>query len=197
MRFVDPRKTPFVKPKDRGDLPHLHKPGGFYFVTYRLLDAVVAGRRSELPEAGYDDADPSVLIREYEPPLTLGSCVLRRPDVAKVVQDAFLHFEGQRYNLLTWCVMPNHVHVIFSSAAGFTPSSILQSWKGFTAREINRLLGTTGPRWERESFDHLIRTEASLEKFVKYVNQNPVVAGLCSTSQEWPYGAAGVGFRHA
>ena len=197
MRFVDPRKTPFVEPRDRGDLPHLHKPNGVYFVTYRLLDAVVLGQRAADMPAEVDDVDPAALMKEYEPPLTLGSCVLREPENAAIVQNAFLHFEGQRYNLITWCVMPNHVHVIFTPKAGFSPSSVLQSWKGFTAREINRKLGTSGSVWERESFDHLIRSETSLAKFVNYVDQNPVAAGLCSAPQEWPFGAAGTGFRHA
>jgi REP element-mobilizing transposase RayT len=110
------------------------------------------------------------------------------------VHNAILHFEGERYRLGAWSVMPNHVHVIFGTCAGYTPSQVLQSWKGFTARRANQILQRTGAFWERESFDHLIRNDKALEWFVAYVNNNAVDAGLCIEPANWPYSSAGCNF---
>jgi REP element-mobilizing transposase RayT len=191
MGLADPRRTPFARLQSRGELPHLYKDGGIYFVTFRLADAVIpnAPERS-LPETPTNED----IARASEPPISLGSCVLKRPDIAELVQNALRHFEGERYLLGAWCVMPNHVHVIFGPLPGHTPSDILQSWKGFTARRANQLLGKSGSFWERESFDHLIRNERGREWFAEYVNQNPVEAGFCKAPCEWPYSSAGVGF---
>lgn len=86
--------------------------------------------------------------------------------------------------------MPNHVHAVVSPQLGCTLSQVLQSWKGFTAREANRLLDKSGPFWERESFDHMIRSLHSLERFIDYTRMNPVSAGLCARPEEWPYSSA-------
>jgi putative transposase len=191
MSFADPRKTPFAPLISRGELPHLYKEGGIYFVTFRLADAVLPGAPAiVLPE------NPTCedIARACEPPVTLGSCMLRNPTAAGLVQNAIQHFEGERYLLVAWCIMPNHVHVIFGPLAGNSPSKILQSWKGFTARRANQLLGRSGAFWERESFDHLVRSERSLGWFTEYVHENPVKAGLCAAVKDWPYSSAGVGF---
>lgn len=202
MRFVDPRKLPFVPLKSRGELPHLRKPGGFYFVTFRLADAVVLSDHRTAARAGANglrdgsaDVDPAELLADYEPPLTMGSCALKDARIANAVQGALLFFEGQRYHLLAWCVMPNHVHGILAPSRGHCLSDILHSWKSFTAKQANRLRSRNGPFWERESFDHLIRSPQGVDRFVRYVEDNPVVAGLCADAREWPYSSAGTGFK--
>ncbi len=194
MRFIDPSKTPFVEPKSRGELPHLYKPDGTYFVTFRLFDAVVNNPR---PPIDLDNTDITAeeTADYYDPPITSGSCVLKMPELALIVQDSFLHFEAQRYNLFAWCVMPNHAHVVFKPTAPHDASDILQSWKGFTARKINRALAQTGTFWEHESFDHLIRSAKSLHRFIKYTNYNPCAAGLCKNPADWPFSSAGVNFQ--
>lgn len=113
-----------------------------------------------------------------------GACVLRDLRCRKVVADAFRHFEGVRYDLATWVVMPNHVHAIVCPYAGWQLSQLLHSWKSFTAKKINELFGQRGTLWMDESFDHIIRDKASLEKFVRYVRNNPVKAGLGSDEYE-------------
>lgn len=193
VEFVDPRKTPFVPIRSRGELPHLHKPGGFYFVRFRLADAVL--RTPERAATHSDEDDPAELMRGYDPPLTLGSCALRRPHVARLVQDAILFFEGVRYRLVTWCVMPNHVHAVLVPLDAFSLDGILHSWKSFTAKQANKLLQRDGPFWERESFDHLIRTGTSVARFACYTEENPVIGGLCGRPEDWPYSSAGVGFQ--
>jgi REP element-mobilizing transposase RayT len=194
MDFIDPRKTPFVLPRSRGELPHLHKPGGFYFVTFRLADALLR-KAPKGATADSENVDPAELMKHYDPPLTLGRCWLGRPDVAKLVQDAILCFEGVRYRLIAWCLMPNHVHAVLVPLGGHALDSILHSWKSFTAKQANKLLGRDGAFWERESFDHLIRSAAGLGRFGSYTEENPVVGGLCNRPEDWPYSSAGRGFE--
>ena len=199
VEFIDPRDTPFVQLKSRGELPHLYKPGACYFVSFRLADAIrqrrgedsLAARSRSAPK----DLDPQELLRNFEPPLALGCCWLRRPEIASLVQNAFLHFNKERYELVAWCVMPNHAHVVFAPFAGRPIPTILNSWKGFTGKKANEILQRHGPFWERESFDHLIRTAEAVERFAKYVEDNPVEAGLCSRAEDWPFSSAGAHFE--
>lgn len=214
VEFLDPRTTPFVEPRSRGELPHLYKEGGTYFVTFRLWDAVTP-RRTEpekqpgrlhhnnpaqvsgsgvcgagVPPASDAKADAQEIAISSEPPLRMGSCLLADPAMADLVEGALRHFHGQRYHLLAWCVMPNHVHVVFQPLGDHSPSDILHSWKSFTAHRINRILGRRGAVWERESFDHLVRSIEHLEKFIAYVEANPVEAGLCMSPGDWPWSSA-------
>ncbi|HEY1422257.1 MAG TPA: transposase [Candidatus Acidoferrum sp.] len=103
--------------------------------------------------------------------------------VARIVADAIRHFDGKNYRLLAWCVMPNHVHVVFTPLADHKLAAILHSWKSFSAKQANLLLGRTGHFWQREYFDHLVRSEASLNKIIHYVQHNPEKAGL----KDWPW----------
>ncbi len=100
--------------------------------------------------------------------------------VARVVADAIREFHGQRYHLLAWCVMPNHVHVLFSPLREHTLETILHSWKSYSANQANTLLARTGPFWQREYFDHLVRNESSIRKIMQYIQDNPRRAGLLS-----------------
>lgn len=56
-----------------------------------------------------------------------GSCVLRCPEIARMVQDSLLRFHGERYRLFAWCIMPNHVHVLVEPIMPL--SCIVKSWK--------------------------------------------------------------------
>ncbi len=86
--------------------------------------------------------------------------------------------------------MPNHVHVIFTPWQSYEPSDILHSWKSYTAHKINQLLQRQGTLWERESFDHLIRSLDYFEYFINYVENNPVAAGLCAKAENWLWSSA-------
>jgi REP element-mobilizing transposase RayT len=106
-----------------------------------------------------------------------GSCLLADADCSKIVADALKHFDGDRYDLLAWCVMPNHVHVVLKVAKGSKLEDILHSWKSFTANRINDLKGLHGPVWQKESYDHLVRDGKDLRRQVRYVLENPAKAG--------------------
>jgi REP element-mobilizing transposase RayT len=216
IEFTDPRTTPFAEPRWRGHLPHLYKEGGSYFVTFRLWDAVVPkGERDPsfcgagVPPAfsitqkdetaGGTPAPQGKQVRpksreeiaaESEPPLRLGSCVLEHPDVAALVQKALLHFHTQRYDLHAWCVMPNHVHVVYTARGEHTPADIHHSWKSYTAHKANKILKRSDEFWESEGFDHLIRSVEDLEWFIEYIENNPVTAGLCANPADWLWTSA-------
>lgn len=138
---------------------------------------------------------PEEIISSCEPPPGLGSCILANPEFAEMVQSALLFFEDKKYSLISWCLMPNHVHIILAPWFNQGLSKILHSIKSFSANQINKGLHRTGAFWERESFDHLIRSPAHLDKFIRYVENNPVQAGLCRSPQEWPFGSRGQGFH--
>jgi putative transposase len=191
MDFIDPRSTPFVPIRCRGELPHLYKENGSHFVTFRQFDAVTRSSR-RIDRRALRGLQTEEIMRCCEPPLRLGSCVLTRPEIAKVIRDAMEHFDGQRYLLAAWCIMPNHVHAVFAAMDEHTPQDILHSWKSFTSHEINKILGRIGTFWERESFDHLIRSIEGFEEVVRYIENSPVTAGLCASPEHWPYGSCGV-----
>jgi len=186
--------------RSRGYLPHLESDGAIYFATFRLADslprALVEQLRTErqavertVRETTGGAADQSratklrAIVRKAERCLDggQGSCHMRDPRIAKIVCDAIRFFESKRYRLFAWCVMPNHVHVVFSPLPGFELESILHSWKSFSAKEVNQRLKRQGHFWQREYFDHLVRSESSLKR------TNPERAGL----RDWPW--VGVG----
>jgi len=115
---------------------------------------------------------------------------LKEPAVASIVEDSLLYFQNDRYLLSAWCVMPNHVHVVVTPNHDHSLSRIVHSWKSFSAHEINRLVGRRGTVWEEEMFDHIVRDEKSMERFVKYTEDNPVAAGLCERPELWSFSSA-------
>ena len=117
-----------------------------------------------------------------------GSCLLKTPICAGIVQKALQYFDGERYRLLAWCIMPNHVHVLLELKDARWPlSSIVQSWKSYSARLINRHRGQAGRLWMPDYFDRYVRDDAHLAACLAYIRQNPVKAGLVSIPQDWPW----------
>ena len=115
---------------------------------------------------------------------------LRDPAIAATVQNALLHFDGERYRLSAWVIMPNHVHVLIEQIRGFPPGGIVHAWKSFTAKQANRLLGRTGAFWAPDYFDRYIRDQAHFDAAVYYVHENPVKAGLIARAEEWRWSSA-------
>ena len=187
--FVDPRREPYTYGRARRNLPHLYKEGCTFFVTFCLQDAAPAkfARRCEL-DGG--DARPNQVARLSEPVSDRGSLVLKRPEVAGIVEKSLTHFQGDRYGLHAWVVMPNHVHAVLTPSKDHQLPDILHSWKSFTASRVNRLLGRSGRLWQRESFDHVVRSRESLLKLIHYTEENPVAAGLCRRAEDWPFSSA-------
>jgi REP element-mobilizing transposase RayT len=174
----------------RGYLPHHDVPGVTQFVTLRLHDAMPASRRSEWEVLLRieDNRKRRTKLEEYLD-RGLGECWLRQSRIAAVVENALRFFEGQRYRLLAWVVMPNHAHVLVE--VWHTPlAELLHSWKGFTARKANRLLGRTGAFWEREYWDTRMRDDEHQRKALRYIEANPVKAHLVTEPKEWAFSSA-------
>lgn len=89
-----------------------------------------------------------------------------------------------------WCVMPNHVHAMAYVERGRTLAQVVHAWKSFTAHAINKTLGRTGPVWQREYFDRFIRDEAHYFATIKYIERNPVAAGLVDEAADWKWSSA-------
>ncbi len=107
-----------------------------------------------------------------------GACVLRQPALAQMVADSLRHFDGQRYHLGDFVVMPNHVHVLVGLLGDTDVVILCTSWKHFTATKINRALGRRGRFWQEEAFDHLVRSPEEFEGLCRYIEENPRKAGL-------------------
>ena len=114
-----------------------------------------------------------------------GSCLLARPQIARLVADAIRHFDASRYRLLAWCVMPNHVHVVLRLLPGQELAAVVHSWKSYTAKQINQILRRSGSLWGREYYDHLIRDKGQLDRIIRYVINNPIKAGLKDWTWVW------------
>jgi len=172
----------------RGYLPHLDAAAVIQHVTFRLhgsLPASVIDRlKADADEADYLSAVDDELDRG------LGRAWLTDPDCAALVAEALRQFDGQRYDLLAWCVMPNHVHVVVRQVEGWPLGVVVKSWKSYTARMINRRLERQGPLWAADYFDRYVRNEEQLVGVIRYVEANPVKAGLCRHPEDWPFGSA-------
>jgi len=119
----------------------------------------------------------------------LGECWLKGPTIAALAEKALRFFDGQRYQLHAWVIMPNHIHVL-SHIQHVPLSKLIQSWKRFIAREANKLLGREGTFWEREYWDTYMRDESQAAKALKYIENNPVKANLVREAKDWPWGSA-------
>ncbi len=107
-----------------------------------------------------------------------GACVLKDSKLAKIVGDSLLKFDGDRYELTDFVVMPNHVHLM---AAFPTEEAMLEQcegWKHYQATEINREIKSKGRFWQQDGFDHLVRSVEQFEALRRYIADNPLKAGL-------------------
>jgi REP element-mobilizing transposase RayT len=103
---------------------------------------------------------------------------------AAIVESTLKFFDGDRYELRAWCVMPNHVHVL-AKIFGEEPHRIIKSWKTFSALKINALLSREGSLWQRDYFDCLVRDDREISKYAEYIRRNPLQAGLSDWRFVW------------
>jgi REP element-mobilizing transposase RayT len=107
-----------------------------------------------------------------------------------MVEDALLYFDGERYRTIAWVIMPNHVHVLIETMEGYPVGQVVHSWKSYTAKQANQMLGRSGRFWFREYFDRYVRDERHFANAVQYIHDNPVKAGLAPTPEDWPFSSA-------
>jgi len=187
---AEERALDFLGWHERGYLPHCDFPGLVQFVTFRLADSMPASRRGEwghLLKIEYD-REKRAKLEEYLD-RGIGECHLRNPDVAKITEDAMLHFHHERYELLAWCVMPNHVHVLVH-VWDLPLAKMLQNWKSISAVKANRILNCRGEFWQREYWETFMRDEEQERVAVHYIENNPVKSKLCKLAEDWPFSSA-------
>lgn len=197
-----------IKKRHGAYLPHWTCDSAWYAVTFRLWDSlpkyVIESwlferknivKTAEQMKRPLTDSEERRLARLHSESVERyldaghGSYFMNDDRVAALVANALLHFDGLRYSLAAWCVMPNHVHVVIQPFAGKTTTAgtpvprselpdILHSWKSFTSKEANKMLCRSDDFWQAEYYDHLIRNEADFRHAVRYVLDNPIKAGL-------------------
>lgn len=203
----------------RRNLPHYQPPDATFFVTSRLAGSLPEEVIARLKEE-YEQKEKLLLkiknekerkqkliverkryfvrFDELLDKATEGPHWLKDERVAEEVAEAIHFRDGKKYELIAYCIMPNHVHLVFyvgrnvistkrSNASRYILAPILQSLKGYTAHKANKILNRTGAFWQHESYDHVVQDERELERVIAYVLNNPVKAGLVSTWQEWKW----------
>ncbi|HXI73330.1 MAG TPA: transposase [Verrucomicrobiae bacterium] len=195
---------------ERGYLPHCDFPNLIQFVTLRLADSMPVSRRGEWEHLLKieDDREKRTKLEEYLD-RGRGECHLRDPRIAKLAEDGMLHFHNERYELLAWCVMPNHVHVLVH-VWQWPLWKMVQNWKVRIENQRRRTLllerrapsrqvsigDTNEPRrcsalqWQREYWDTFMRGAAQEKTAIRYIENNPVKAKLCSSREQWPFSSA-------
>jgi hypothetical protein len=177
-------------------LPHWRQDGATYFVTFRLADSLPAFQlryfralkrewQRKHPQGSTNDADWQKLADSISERMEAwldqgrGSCWLRDPHLAMKVAETLEHFDGERYCLGAYVLMPNHVHLLVRPFAGeYALEDILQSWKRHSATSLNTELARTGPVWMDESYDRIVRDEEHLYYCLQYIGSNAKRAGL-------------------
>ena len=180
----------------RGYLPHFEAGDEvIQSLTFRLADtlprSLLEAWRNELAVIESARRETELRLRiERELDAGCGPCWLADSQLADLVENAMLHFDGERYRLLAWVVMPNHVHALIQPFQDHSLSQIVGSWKSFTATLANRYLGRVGRFWQADYFDRFIRDDVHYEQAKEYIEMNPVKAGLCDLPADWPWSSA-------
>lgn len=184
--FFDKRRELNITYRNR---PHWKQPGKVHFVTWRQADSLAKAQLEQLKKdrdiwnRQYGSQDIVTLPRDVQREhyrlfrarveqwldAGSGSCALRIPEARQVMCDTLLLFDGQRYTLGSFAIAGNHVHVLVVPYPGHDLSMILHSWKSYTAKAINKLIGRTGTFWQEERFDHVVRSAAYLDKYERYI----------------------------
>jgi len=187
---MEDRSKGFLGWHERGYLPHCDKPGLIQLVTIRLIDSLPHARHGEWKHLlRIEDIRERRMKLEAWLDRGLGRCKLRDACVAGMVEEIMLHHHGSRFELLAWCIMPNHVHALIQ-IWDWPLARVLQNWKSLSALKANRILGRGGPFWQREYWDTFMRTEKQERSAIHYVETNPVKPRLCRVASEWPFSSA-------
>ena len=198
----------------RRTLPHWQPPGASIFVTWRLHGslphevierlraerALLAHepRRADEPLHDRQIRHDKLLFKvtdEYLDRAAYGPLWLKDERIAALMVDTLFFFNGNRYDLLSFAVMANHVHVLLTPLTingQFVPlRKITQGLKGYVSREANLILHCTGQRfWQIESYDHWARNAAEIMRIAAYIENNPVKAGYVARPEDWRWSSA-------
>ncbi|HVF29645.1 MAG TPA: transposase [Pyrinomonadaceae bacterium] len=172
----------------RGRLPHFDGGPITQFFTFRLSDSVpqslIEKWKEKLSDVQFRKQVEKFLDAGY------GSCYLKVPAVATLVANSLKYHDGKKYDLGAWVIMPNHTHFTATPYEGVELSEIAHSIKSYTAHEANKIVSRTGRFWQVEPFDRYIRNERHYSSVVRYIENDPVKAGLCKTASDWKFSSA-------
>ncbi len=183
----------------RGYHPHFDRPELIQSITLYLGDAlpkeVIDKWRAELKLLDLNNQTDNYTIELQRRiarygDLGRGACWLKETFIGNLTEEALLHFDGQRYKLIAWCVMPNHLHTLIESFQGFSIGNIVKSWKSYTGNRANLYLNRQGRFWQVDYYDRYIRDSNHFYNCIKYIENNPVKAGLCLHPEDWPWSSA-------
>jgi REP element-mobilizing transposase RayT len=175
-------------------LPHWRQEGATYFVTFRLHDSLPQVKLKEIEamrEKWENNHGGQATDEQYQEfarmtqtqieswlDQGMGSCCLKDVRAQSILVEALHHRDGLEYELDSYVIMPNHLHLVVRPFDGFALERILQSRKRHTSLEINRALERQGTLWQEESYDRIIRNEEHLYRVIQYIGANPTKAGL-------------------
>ncbi len=187
-------------------LPHLQPEGAEYFITLRLkgsLPQIAIERLKALQKRLSEESEKNEvatyiqrkIFKEYEDLLDsgdIGPTWLGKNEVARIVENSIHFRDSKLFEVYAYSVMPNHIHLVFKhliqEGKKENPvTHIMRNFKRYTARKCNELLGRTGPFWQPESYDRVIRDQEELENMIRYTLNNPVKAELADHWQDWPH----------
>jgi len=193
----------------RRNLPHYQPVNATFFVTFRLAGSLPVETVARLKEERVQDEKVLLKIKDEKVrgkkiadqhkryfskfDTMLDNAVndrswLNDERVARMVAEALCFRDKKVYDLLAYCIMPNHVHIVFTVERSATSLyKILQSLKAHTAREANKILRQKGAFWQHESYDHVVRDGKELERIIAYVLHNPVKAGMVANWEQWKW----------
>ena len=179
----------------RGYLPHFDGRAIPQFITLRLFDsvpdAVLQRWKCELDVLS-SKKDQLILQNRIEKYLDqgYGSAFMKIHRVAQMVQSKLLYYDERRYRLSSWVVMPNHIHCLMTRFDAIELADIMQALKSLTSHKANKLLRRKGQFWMEDYFDRYIRNAEHFVKTVRYIENNPVKARLCTKPEDWPFSSA-------
>lgn len=185
--YFDPNEE--VKISTTGALPHWNQYGKIQYVTFRLADSLPQSKIAELTELKnrfisnhpkpWDKQDKYAywkLIGPVESKLLdagYGLCILKIPEIRGIVSVTLRYNDGNKYRLIAYVIMPNHVHVLFELFGNNSIESVMKSIKGYSSRKINELTGGSGSVWMKEYFDRIVRDASHLKSYIRYIINNP------------------------
>ncbi len=177
----------------RGYLPHFDEPGLFQSITFRLIDSISPQKMKILRHEYLTDDSPDYFeTLDAELDQNHGKCWLQQSEIARLVEDALHHYEGEIYRLMAWVIMPHHVHCLIHHLEGYALADIVRNWKARSGVRANKLLGRSGKFWQPDYFDRYIRNKGHLAIVADYIHFNPVAAGLCKRMEDWQWSS----YRH-
>jgi REP element-mobilizing transposase RayT len=193
------------------NLPHIYPKGASFFITFRLKNSIPFEILAQLQEErnliieqtkqlNLNELEKREVIYNEEKrffgkydtildKFSKNENYLKNPEIAQIIANKFHEYDKNLYDLIAFCIMPNHVHVLFNTD-GYDKvdiSKIMRLIKGGSAYLCNKLLKREGEFWQKESYDHYVRNEEEYKNIIHYIVENPMKAGLVNDWQQWEF----------